>query len=802
MHTAYFFGVTEVLLMLSSLAFTSSSSIAHSQQHVELHYSRRIRFSNVIVHRKDFGEAIDAMLLQSALALHNSVNSSVAMVNDGPGTPSYNVTYESKCYRRGANCWVSSPLDVFGAANMTSFIGASREQLLFAINHVEAQKRLGLFPNVPELDAVFGGIQRDPISGAVTGARTLSFFYYLRNEEVLNADNEFVDANANAWEAVYLRIVDQFNVMSALSNAASPSTAPVAQKFASRSFEDEFGKTIDGDLLLLNFAIAIILIYTALMMSRWDLGVLRGTRLSLSLGAVVSVGCAIAASYGFCSYAGFFFSKLMNLLPFLLLGIGVDDAFILVKALDNVPEMVTERIASPAHDPEANAKTDVQSVLVTRRRTTVERIALAVGAAGPSITVTSLTDFCAFLIGSNTSLPALRVFSIYAAFGILFDYVLQVTLFVAFLALDTSRMARKRTDIVCCFACRDCMSEANDENDAKENDESNCSDSNLAAGTAVNGAVVVCHPHRSKTQSSSSSSKSKSTPPPSFFGRCLARLLAHRSSKAAVLIAFVALLSVGISGAVKIEVQADIDNFIPDDSYLGDWYDVRQAYFGRIGASVAVYTLDVDLFDSNTGTASRLALNHALNANPYVAKGSVNDWFMEFTKSDTGGDALLTGNSTRCYEVLHDWIGTPTALGGGMVYQNDVKFRDPARPHLGVYSSRVHANHVKTDKSQRKVKMMDSLRTSIAATPSIGARCFVYGDEYINWEQYKAVAGEAIRNVSLILGVVFVITFLLLARPSCSTLVFLCIAATVVEIIGFMVRGNTRDTRCVARELG
>ena len=137
-----------------------------------------------------------------------------------------------------------------------------------------------------------------------------------------------------------------------------------------------------------------------------------------------------------------------------------------------------------------------------------------------------------------------------------------------------------------------------------------------------------------------------------------------------------------------------------------------------------------------------------------------------------------------------------------MVYQNDVKFRDPARPHLGVYSSRVHANHVKTDKSQRKVKMMDTLRTSIAATPSIGARCFVYGDEYINWEQYKAVAGEAIRNVSLILGVVFVITFLLLARPSCSTLVFLCIAATVVEIIGFMVRGNTRDTRCVARELG
>ena len=57
------------------------------------------------------------------------------------------------------------------------------------------------------------------------------------------------------------------------------------------------------------------------------------------------------------------------------------------------------------------------------------------------------------------------------------------------------------------------------------------------------------------------------------------------------------------------------------------------------------------------------------------------------------------------------------------------------------------------------------------------------------------MAEEAIRNVSLILGVVFVNTFLLLARPSCSTLVFLCIAATVVEIIGFMVRRPGRRRR-------
>ena len=116
-----------------------------------------------------------------------------------------------------------------------------------------------------------------------------------------------------------------------------------------------------------------------------------------------------------------------------------------------------------------------------------------------------------------------------------------------------------------------------------------------------------------------------------------------------------------------------------------------------------------------------------------------------------------------------------------MIYQNDIKFVDSNQPHLGVLSSRALGNHLKTDRSQKKVEMMDSLRTSVAATLPIGVSSFVYSDEYIQWEQYKAVAEEAIRNVSLILAVVFVITFLLLARPICSTIVFACIAATVVD---------------------
>ena len=687
---------------------------------------------------------IDSGLMLTASSLNYEIDVSVATVITEYGT-SYPISYQEKCYRRGAVCWQDNPLKVFAAANITSFANVNREYLLWGLNYVEQQKRLGHFPNVPEVDAVFGGIVRNPVSGAIVGAHALSFLYYLRNEEILNSQNEYVDSVANAWEAHYLRLVDYYNINSI---AVPIHQRLIAEKFATRSFEDEFGKTIDGDLMLLNIAITIILFYAILMMSRWDLGFFKGIRFSLSLGAVISVGCAIAAAYGFCSYVGLFFSKLMNLLPFLLLGIGVDDAFILIQALDNVPSTITIISAS--------------GVKVTRRRNTVEMIAMALSTAGPSITVTSLTDFFAFVIGSNTSLPALRNFSIYAAFGILFDFALQITLFVAFMTLDRRRMEKNVSDVVCFFHCSECLGSGE-------------STSEEISNTSIQPIAVT-----KKTYSMTT-----------FFGDGLSRFLSNKAVKAFVVLFGLGLLAIGISGTVQIPVQADIDNFIPENSYLADWYNALDAYYKRIGASVGVYTVNFDFFDNSytnggNSTLHRLALNTAFRANTYVSEDSINDWFVEFTSTAIGQHALSTNNKSYCYESLYTWLSTPTALGGGMIYQNDIKFVDSNQPHLGVLSSRALGNHLKTDRSQKKVEMMDSLRTSVAATLPIGVSSFVYSDEYIQWEQYKAVAEEAIRNVSLILAVVFVITFLLLARPICSTIVFACIAATVVEIIGFM----------------
>ena len=52
-------------------------------------------------------------------------------------------------------------------------------------------------------------------------------------------------------------------------------------------------------------------------------------------------------SYGLCSYFGFVVSPLHNFIPFLLLGLGVDDMFVIVQTLDMFDRNAHLRQSSP-----------------------------------------------------------------------------------------------------------------------------------------------------------------------------------------------------------------------------------------------------------------------------------------------------------------------------------------------------------------------------------------------------------------------------------------------------------------------
>ena len=100
---------------------------------------------------------------------------------------------------------------------------------------------------------------------------------------------------------------------------------------------------------------------------------------------------------------------------FILFGVGVDDMFIIL-------EKFNQWDPRQEHDPRTS------------------RIEAALREAGPSITLTTITDVAAFALGATISVPAISDFCKATAACIFFVFFLQVTLFAALLVLDQRRM--------------------------------------------------------------------------------------------------------------------------------------------------------------------------------------------------------------------------------------------------------------------------------------------------------------------------------------------------------------------------
>jgi len=117
-----------------------------------------------------------------------------------------------------------------------------------------------------------------------------------------------------------------------------------------------------------------------------------------------------------------------EVVPFLILAIGVDNMFLITRAEKMVPEHIT----------------DVNY-----------RIAFALKEIGPSIVVAALCEALAFFIGSQTDIPALQSFCLVAGLSVIMDFLFQILIFLPALALDIKRIREKRYDILCCLKDKD-----------------------------------------------------------------------------------------------------------------------------------------------------------------------------------------------------------------------------------------------------------------------------------------------------------------------------------------------------------
>eukprot|EP00178_Gracilaria_changii_P005001 TRINITY_DN180_c0_g2_i10.p1 TRINITY_DN180_c0_g2~~TRINITY_DN180_c0_g2_i10.p1 ORF type:complete len:925 (-),score=168.34 TRINITY_DN180_c0_g2_i10:37-2811(-) len=194
---------------------------------------------------------------------------------------------------------------------------------------------------------------------------------------------------------------------------------------SSWSQSDSLSEALSGDLPLLSFGFVLLAVYVIFFLG--DFHVVR-SHMWLAVGALLTTGLALGVCFGLSSALGMFFGPVHQILPLLIIGIGIDDCFHVTRAFDDV-----------------NLKAG------SSEKPLRLRIALALSSSGSAITVTSFTNVVVFLLSAISRLPALRFFALWAAIGIFFAWVFSITFFAACLTLDARRQDAKRRDCCPCF---------------------------------------------------------------------------------------------------------------------------------------------------------------------------------------------------------------------------------------------------------------------------------------------------------------------------------------------------------------
>ena len=103
----------------------------------------------------------------------------------------------------------------------------------------------------------------------------------------------------------------------------------------SRSFDDVINENILGNYNLLFSGFSIMFVYVLIMLGKFNM---VEHRIWLSLAGLTGIIIGSVFGVGFCSFFGLMFTQLHSILPFLMLGVGIDDMFVLVQSYENLSE--------------------------------------------------------------------------------------------------------------------------------------------------------------------------------------------------------------------------------------------------------------------------------------------------------------------------------------------------------------------------------------------------------------------------------------------------------------------------------
>lgn len=228
---------------------------------------------------------------------------------------------------------------------------------------------------------------------------------------------------AMLWEEAYINFLKDYE-----ANKMPNSYMEIAF-YSERSVQDELSRETYGDLATIAISYILMFLYITIALGQHSdfspNGLMIESKFTLGLFGVMIVLLSVFASIGIFALIDVPATLIIfEIIPFLVLAVGVDNIFILVQTYQR------------------DVKKDYESH--------ADHVGRIVGEVAPSMLLSSAAESTCFFLGALSDMPAVRAFALYAGMALMIDFLMQITCFVAVISLDMRRQESAKYDLFCC----------------------------------------------------------------------------------------------------------------------------------------------------------------------------------------------------------------------------------------------------------------------------------------------------------------------------------------------------------------
>lgn len=654
--------------------------------------TRTGRFARFIIMAKDEGTLLRTEVWNDIMEL-DRLTHTVGVEYDDKF-----VRYEDLCGIWDSKCYENNILDL---KDLMPEIEAGEYNLTYPLMLNPNTFEMYVFP------LFFGGLEISN-SSTIESVKALSISYWLRT----NTRKE--DESAALWEQSLLKAMDGKDF----------GTIKVA-RFVSRTLETELENNTNSVIPFFGVTIAIMLFFSisTVMMGDWV-----RTKPWLGLMGVVSAVLACVAAFGFLIYLGVEFIGINMAAPFLMLGIGIDDTFVMLAAWrrTRLQDTVTDRMAKTFAD------------------------------AAVSITITSLTDMISFFIGAITPFPCVQVFCLYTGTAVVVTYLWHITFFGGCMALSGYMEKGQRHGVF----CHKIKAKSESENES------------CGYRFFCTGGITEADPWNPKDNMEHSLML--------FFKNYVARFLNIPAIKALVVMVFLMYLLVACWGCTMVKEGLERRRLSRYDSYSVEFYDLEDMYFREYPYRIqVVITGDVNYSDPIV-QEQLMDLHQEFENLTYVAGALYTEsWLRAWLGFLDRNQEFLELNVT----TEEDFIANLREIylsGPANAFAQDVAFNED---YTRIKASRfIIQTHKILDANDDK-DMMEKLR-QVARDSQFNVT--VFNPFFIYFDQYVLVRTTSIQAICLAAAVMMVVSLIFIPNPLCSLWVAFSIVSIEVGVVGYM----------------